>query len=289
MFPSSFDYVRAHSPEEAVSLLGEYGEDARPLTGGQSLIPLMKLRLVNPSVLVDLNDIPGLDYIRRTDGTVEIGALARHGDIETTGLVRDTLPIALDAAMCVGDVQVRNLGSLAGALAEADPGGDWGPVLLALGAQIACLGSNGSRVVDAADFYLDYLTTVLEPAELITEIRLPVPPEGSGGAYMKLERRSGDFAVVGAAVQITLDPNGTCRDIGIGLSGVGSTPIKPTGAEAVLKGSRLEEEAMVEAVRRIDQVIDPVSDVRAGAEYRREMAGVYFRRALVRARERVHL
>jgi carbon-monoxide dehydrogenase medium subunit len=287
VFPSPFEYVRAHSIEEAVSLLARFGEDARPLTGGQSLIPLMKLRLVNPTVLVDLNPIPGLDYVRRANGSIEIGALSRHADIEASSLIRSELPIALDAAMCVGDAQVRNLGSLAGAAAEADPGGDWGPVLLALGAQIACTGPGGSRLLDAADFYVDYLTTALEPAELIAEIRLPVPPPGSAGAYVKLERRSGDFAVVGAAVQLTMGPDGLCRDVSIGLAGVGPTPIKSTGAEAVLRGSTLSEDAITEAVRLIDEAIDPVSDVRAAAEYRREMAGVFFRRALGRARQRL--
>jgi carbon-monoxide dehydrogenase medium subunit len=286
VFPSAFEYRRAGSIDEAVTLLARHGEDARPLTGGQSLIPLMKLRLVNPTVLVDLNPIPDLDYVRRSDASIEIGALARHSDIERSSLVRSELPIALDAAMCVGDAQVRNLGSLAGAAAEADPGGDWGPVLVALGAQMLCTRPAGSRSIRAEDFYLDYLTTALEPAELIEHITLPLPPPGSGGAYMKLERRSGDFAVVGAAVQLTMDANGMCRDIGIGLAGVGATPIKPVEAEAVLRGSALTEEAIAEAVHLIDRAIDPVSDVRAGAEYRREMAGVYFRRALARARER---
>jgi carbon-monoxide dehydrogenase medium subunit len=142
-------------------------------------------------------------------------------------------------------------------------------------------------VVDVTDFYLDYLTTALRPAELITAIRLPVPPDGSGGAYLKLERRSGDFAVVGAAVQLTIGRDGVCSDIGIGLAGVGSTPIKPVGAEAMLRGSDLGDDVVDEAVRLIDAAIDPVSDVRAGSQYRREMAGVYFRRALARARERI--
>src|SRR5205823_3552328 len=149
MYPAAFEYVRAASVVEAVALLAQHGDDARPLTGGQSLIPLMKLRLVNPTVLVDLNGIPDLDYVRRNNGFIEIGALARHADVEESAVVRSEVPIALDAAMLVGDMQVRNLGSVAGAAAEADPGGDWGPVLLALGAQLECTGPRGSRTINA--------------------------------------------------------------------------------------------------------------------------------------------
>ena len=287
MFPNVFEYFRAASVQEAVSLLAHHGEDARPLTGGQSLIPLMKMRLVNPAVLVDLNPIPDLDYVRRNNGSIEIGALARHADVEESTVIRIQLPIALDAAMLVGDMQVRNLGSVAGAVAEADPGGDWGPVLLAAGGQMRCVGPGGPRMVEASEFYVDFLTTALKPAEIITEIRLPVPPPRSGGAYVKLERRSGDFAVVGAAVQLTVGADGVCREIGIGLAGVGAIPIKPTAAEAVLRGSTLSEAAIDEAAHLIDAAIDPVSDIRADADYRREMVGIYFRRALERARERL--
>src|SRR5437867_8677611 len=179
MFPGPFDYYRASTLDEAIALLAQHGEDARPLTGGQSLIPLMKLRLATPAVLVDLNPIPELDYVRGGNGSVEIGALARHADVEAATVVRTQLPSALDAAMLVGDMQVRNLGSVAGALAEADPGGDWGPVLLALGGQVRCAGPDGPRTIAASDFYVDYLTTALEPAEIITEIRLPLPAPGA--------------------------------------------------------------------------------------------------------------
>jgi carbon-monoxide dehydrogenase medium subunit len=243
--------------------------------------------VANPTVLVDLNPIPDLDYIRRDNGAVEIGALVRHADVEESAIVRRLLPIAVDAAMLVGDMQVRNLGSVAGAVAEADPGGDWGPVLLALGAEVQCVGPDGPRWIAASDFYVDFLTTALQPAELITQIRVPIPPPGSGGAYVKLERRSGDFAVVGAAVQLTVDADGVCREIGIGLAGVGATPVKPTAAEAVLRSSPLSAAAIDEAAHLIDAAIDPVSDVRADADYRREMAGVYFRRALERAQGRM--
>lgn len=287
MFPASFDYVRASSLAEAISLLSQYGDDARPLAGGQSLIPLMKLRLANPTVLVDLNPVPGLDYVKTDAEWLQIGALARHADVEHSDRIRALLPIVHDAASLVGDMQVRNLGTVVGAMAEADPGGDWGPVALALGGEVTCVGPTGDRVVPLTDFFTDYYTTDLDPTELISELRLRLPPVGSGGAYLKLERRVGDFAVVGVAVQVHMSPNGTCRDIGIGLSGVGSTPVKATAAEAILRGSALDEAAIGEAVRAIETNIDPATDVRASAEYRREMAGVYFRRALERARARV--
>jgi carbon-monoxide dehydrogenase medium subunit len=286
VFPASFDYVRASSLEEAIGLLEQYGDEARPLAGGQSLVPLMKLRLANPSVLVDLNPVPELDYVRTSDGWLELGALARHIQLEEWDQVRSRLPIAYDAASLLGDVQVRNLGTVAGAMAEADPGGDWGPVVLALGGEVVCLGPRGERTIPFEQFFIDYYTTALEPTELIRELRLRLPPAGCGGTYLKLERRVGDFAIVGVAVQLTLDPDGSCKEIGIGLSGVGATPLKATAAEAILRGSKLEDEAVSEAALAIDGAIDPPTDVRAPADYRREMAGVYFRRALAEARKR---
>jgi carbon-monoxide dehydrogenase medium subunit len=286
MYPNVFDYFRPESLAEAVALLGQYGEDARPLAGGQSLIPLMKLRVANPTVLVDLNRLPGLGYVERRNGTLALGALARHADVEAAADVRAALPIMLDAARVVGDAQVRNLGTVAGALAEADPGGDWGPVLLALNGEVQCQGPRGERTIAAADLFTDYFTTALAPDELIAEVRVPAPAAISSGAYLKLERRAGDFAVVGAAVQLTLGADGICQEIGIGLSGAGATPIKPAAAEAALRGTSLDESALAEAVRLMDAAIDPWTDRRAPAEYRRAMVGVYFRRALTLARER---
>jgi carbon-monoxide dehydrogenase medium subunit len=288
VFPAAFDYVPAFSLAEAISCLERYGDDARPLAGGQSLVPLMKLRLANPAVLVDLNPIAGLDYVSAEDGWLRIGALTRHADVEEHAGLRSLVPAVHDAARLVGDAQVRNLGTVVGALAEADPGGDWGPVVLALGGEVSCLGPSVERVISLDDFFTDYYTTALQPIELIRELRLRLPSPGSGSAYLKLERRVGDFAVVGVAVQITVGPDGSCEQIGIGLSGVGPTPIKAIEAESLLRGSRLEEEAIRTAVRAIETSIDPATDVRAPAEYRREMAGVYFRRALAEARSRAN-
>ena len=286
MYPNAFDYFRPSSLPEALELMARHGDDARPLAGGQSLVPLMKLRMANPAVLVDLNGLPELDYLRQENGWLAMGALARHVDVEDAALVRARLPLVIDAVGMVGDVQVRNLGTVAGAMAEADPAGDWGPALLALDGEVQCVGPNGERTIAAGDFFTDFFTTALDSAELVTEVRLRLPGPGSGGAYLKLERRAGDFAVVGAAVQLTLAPDGVCREVGIGLSGVGATPVKPLEAEAALRGSPLDEGTIAEAVRCIDAAIEPFTDRRAPAEYKRAMAGVYFRRALELARQR---
>ncbi|HEY7065371.1 MAG TPA: xanthine dehydrogenase family protein subunit M [Chloroflexota bacterium] len=291
MYPNLFDYYRPESLDEAVALLAQHGEDARPLAGGQSLIPLMKLRVANPTVLVDLNRLRGLAYVERRHGTLALGALARHADVEAAAPVQAALPIMLDAARVVGDAQVRNLGTVAGALAEADPGGDWGPVLLALNGEVQCRGPRGERTIAAGDLFTDYFTTALAPDELITEVRVPAAAGGAGGlanggAYLKLERRAGDFAVVGVAVQVALGADGTCQEVGIGVSGAGATPIKPAAAEAALHGQPLDAATIDEAARLIDAAIDPWTDRRAPAEYRRAMVGVYFRRALALARER---
>jgi aerobic carbon-monoxide dehydrogenase medium subunit len=289
MYPKSFEYFRPDSLAEALELVAQHGDEARPLAGGQSLIPLMKLRLANPTVVVDLNHLPGLSYIARKNGSLAFGALTRHADVETSAEVRAASPIIGDAVVMVGDVQVRNLGTVAGALAEADPAGDWGPVVLALGGEVECVGPDGGRVIPIEELFSDFYTTVLEPTELITEVRLRVPGPRSGGAYLKLERRAGDFAVVGAAVQLSFDESGVCREAGIGLSGVAPTPVKATAAESCLRGQRLGPEVVTEAVQRIDEAIDPWTDARGPADYKRDMAQVFFQRALERACQRAGL
>ena len=286
MYPRNFDYVRAESIDHVLSLMAQHGEDVRPLAGGQSLIPLMKLRLANPRILVDLNTLSGLDTVQQQDGWVSIGPLVRHATIGEPGGLASEIPMLRDVAGTVGDVQVRNLGTVVGALAEADPAGDWGPAVLALGGEVRCVSRDGQRAIAAEDFFVDFLTPALEPNELATEVRLRQPGPRSGGAYLKLERRVGDFAVIGVAVQLTFAEDGTCTDVGIGLSGVASTPVKPFEAERALRGTRLEPNAIAAAVPLLEAAIDPVTDARAPAEYRREMVGVYFRRAVEVARRR---
>ncbi len=286
MYPNKFDYYRPASLPEALELMGRYGHDARPLAGGQSLIPLLKLRLANPAVIVDLNNIPGLSYVRHENDRLALGALTCHSDVEDSELIRARYAAIGDAVSQIGDAQVRNLGTVGGALVHGDPSGDWGPVLLALGGEVRCLGPGGERLIRGTEFFTDMYETARQPDEIVTEVRIGSPRPRSGGAYLKLERRSGDFAVVGVAVYLALDGNDTCTDAGIGLSGVGPTYLKGTTAEGILRGSPLSEATTAEAARSLDAEMDPYSDVRAPAEYKRAMAKVFFHKALELARRR---
>ncbi len=267
--------------------MARYGHEARPLAGGQSLIPLMKLRLANPTVIVDLNAIPGLSYIRQEGERLAIGALTSHSYVEESEIVCSRLAVIEDAVSNIGDAQVRNLGTVGGSLAHADPSGDWGPVLLALGGEVRCLGPSGDRLIQGSEFFTDIYETTRWPTEIVTEVRIPLPQPGAGGAYLKLERRSGDFAIVGVAVHLVLDGNEICREVGIGLAGVGPTYVKAVTAEGILRGSRLSESTIAEATHCLGAEIDPYSDVRAPAEYKQAMAEVFFRKALEVARGRV--
>lgn len=286
MYPRKFDYHRPLSLAEAIDVMGQYGFDARPLAGGQSLIPLMKLRLANPEVVVDLNGIPGLGYVQQEDTSLAIGAVTRYVDVESSGLARAEFPMVADVVRDIGDAQVRNRGTVGGALAHADPSGDWGPVFLAAGGEVRCVGPKGQRLIGAAEFFTDTYETARQVDEIVTEVRMRRPGTGSGSAYLKLERRSGDFAVVGVAVQVVLAEGGVCKDIGIGLSGVGPTAVKGVTAETVLRGNRLTESTILEAAQQIASDIDPYTDVRGTAEYKADMARVHFIRALELARQR---
>ena len=280
MYPRNFDYYRPSSLSEAQELMGKYGADARPLAGGQSLIPLMKLRLAQPAVLIDLNKIPGLSYVRAEAQDLAIGALTRHSDVEEAAIVGTDFEVIRDAVRDIGDAQVRNLGTVGGSLVHADPSGDWGPVLLALGGAVQCSGLTGSRWIDATEFFTDMYETARQPAEIVTEVRIRRRKPTGAGAYLKLERRSGDFAVVGVAVHLVMDGDGVCQEVGIGLSGVGSTYVKAVEAEKVLQGSRLDDPAVAEAEDRLGAEIDPYSDVRGPSEYKRAMAKAFFRKTL---------
>jgi len=286
MYPNAFDYHRPTSLPEAVEVMARYGHDARPLAGGQSLIPLLKLRLANPAVIVDLNAIPELSYVRQEKDRLAIGALTRHSDVEDSDLIRARYAAIGDAVTHIGDAQVRNLGTVGGSLAHGDPSGDWGAVFLALGGELRCVGPSGERLIPAPEFFTDLYETARQPDEIVTEVKIRPPQPRSGGAYLKLERRVGDFALVGVAVSLALDENAICVDAGIGLSGVGPTCVKGITAERILHGSPLNEPAIAAAADSLDADIDPYSDARAPAEYKRAMAKVFFRRALDVARQR---
>ncbi|MGH2635924.1 MAG: FAD binding domain-containing protein [Actinomycetota bacterium] len=283
MLPARFEYHRPGSIDEALGLLSSL-EDAKVLAGGQSLIPVMKLRFAAPANLVDINRLPGLDGIDAADGTLRIGALVRHNQMAGSEVVGARHPLLGSTAPQIADPLVRNLGTVGGSLAHADPAGDWGSAMLAAGATVAVRSSRGEREVAISDFLVDIFTTTLEPDELLMEVRVPLPAGPSGGAYLKLERKIGDFATVGVAVQVELS-GGTISRAGIALTGVGSKNIPATEAERSLGGAEPGEEAFANAGRLAAAAADPVSDVRGSVDYKRHVVDVYVRRGLARAVE----
>lgn len=280
MYPAVFEYLAPTSLQQAVDFLAQRGEDARILAGGQSLIPLMKLRLARPKFLIDLNHVAGLNHIEERDSCLVIGALARHADIESSPLLRGKIPLIGEAVRLLGDYQVRNLGTIGGALVEADPAGDWGPVVLALDARVLCLGPAGEREIKANDFFTSAYSTAIESNELVKEIVIPMPRQPASGKYIKLERIAGDFAVASVALQADIDRDGVCRDIGIGLGGAGECPMKAVSVEAMLKGQKLSAELIGRAGKEIHAIASPIGDLRGSAEYKKEVLGVIFCRAL---------
>lgn len=283
MLPPRFEYHRPGTLDEALRLLSDLGDDAKVLAGGQSLIPLLKLRLAAPGHLVDINRIEGLAGITQADGQVRIGALTRHHDLETSDLLRRAAPTVASAAPMIADPLVRNMGTIGGSLAHADPAGDLGSVMLSLGASVIARGAGGEREIAIGEFLVDTFTTSLRPDELVTEIRIPTGPH-TGGTYLKLERRVGDFATVGVAVTVTMN-DGSIGRAGIGLTGVGLTNIHATAAEQALAGAPPGDDAFAAAGRLAAEASSPVSDVRGSADYKRHVVDVYVRRGLASAVE----
>src|SRR5208282_2054623 len=286
MIPPSFEYLRPKTLPEAVAMLQQHGEEAKILSGGQSLIPMMKLRLARPGFLIDINRIAGLSYVKEEDGLLKIGGLTREAELEASPVVRTRYPILLDTAHVIADPQVRNMATVGGNLAHGDPANDHPATMLALGAEIVATGKGGERTIPIKDFFLSVFTTALEHGEILTEIRIPIPPPRSGGAYFKLERKVGDFATVGVAAQVTVDGKGVCRSAGIGLTNVGSTPIKATRAEGFLLGKKIDAQQIGQAAQLAAEDARPSSDLRGPAEYKVSMVKELTKRALVRARER---
>ncbi len=284
MLPSRFEYHRAGSLDEALSLLATYGEEAKVLAGGQSLIPMMKLRFAYPEHLVDVNRVPGLDGLEEREGALHIGALVRHHTLETSELIRSRYPTIAAAAPQIADPLVRNLGTIGGSISHADPAGDLASVMLALDATAVIRGSGGARELPISDFLVDTFTTALQPGEMLTEIVVPAPAPRSGGTYLKLERKVGDWATVGVAASLTLS-DGSIDRAGIALTGVDLTNVKATEAEAALVGGEPTDEAFEQAGRLAAAAANPVSDVRGSADYKRHVIEVYVRRGLARARE----
>ena len=226
MYPASFEYLAPHGINEALEMLRRYGDDAKLLAGGQSLVPMMKLRVARPKFLIDINRIPDLSFIKEANGQIRCGAMTRHVEFEDSELIKTKLPMIAEAAGEIGDTQVRNRGTLGGGLVEADPSGDWGPVVLALNAQMKCVSPRGERLIAAADFFTFAYTAALASDEILTEVIFPLPEAGSAGVYLKLERVAGDFAIASAAAQLALDNSGVCRAIGVGITGAAAVPQK---------------------------------------------------------------
>jgi carbon-monoxide dehydrogenase medium subunit len=280
MIPAQFDYVRPASLDEALRILRDREGDAKILAGGYSLLPLLKLRLAQPSLLVDLQGVGGLDGITETDDGVRIGARTTHRQILEHPLVVDHMPLLRDVAAGIGDPQVRNWGTIGGSCAHADPSSDWPAVLLATRASLVCRSTTGERVIPARDFFLDTFTTAIEPTEVLTEIRIPRRPRASGAAYAKLERRAGDFATVGVAALVRLGGDARIEASGIGLTAVAETPFAATDAEAALNGQVPSEEALRAAARAAAAQSRPASDSHGPADYKRAMVEEMTVRAL---------
>jgi len=286
MLPASFGYVAARSVEEALQLLAKHGDDAKLLAGGHSLIPAMKLRLASPRYLIDLGAVPGLRGVRVDGDSLAIGALTVHADIAASDLVRKQLPGLADAASMIGDVQVRNRGTIGGSVAHADPAADLPVILTALNASFVLQSAAGNRTVAADEFFIDFYTTAIAANEVLTEIRVPLPPPGAGTAYAKLPHPASGYVVVSAGVLIHRQPTGQCASARIAIGGMGSNPIRATAKEAALQGQPLTGDVIARAAAKAAEGTNPDDDFYASADYKRQVATVYTRRAIEAAVER---
>ncbi len=286
MKPAAFAYAAPDTVEETLALLGEYGADAKLLAGGQSLMPLLNMRLARPSVLIDLNRVAALDYITSANGEVRIGALTRQRAAERSRVVAAHLPLVTEALRWVGHAQIRNRGTIGGSLAHADPSAELPAVASALGATFVIAGQGGERLLSPEEFFVTYLTTAIEPTEVLTEVRFPAMPTGVGCAFVEVARRHGDFALVGAAAVVHPAGGGRYRDVRLAFTGVGPTPVRLKEAEAALEGEKFEEDLLAGVARLVAERLDPESDIQASAEYRKHVAGMVARRALAAAASR---
>jgi carbon-monoxide dehydrogenase medium subunit len=286
MIPAPFDYHRPGTLDEAIGLLARYGDAARVLSGGMSLLPTLKLRLGSYAHIVDINRIPGLEYVKEEKGVLRIGAGTRQATLERNELVRGKYAILADAVPLIADPLVRNRGTIGGNLANGDPANDMPAIAIALGAELVAKGRGGERAIPANRFYKSLYTTELKADEILVEIRVPVPPAKSGGAYRKLKRKTGDYAAAAVAVQLQLDGKGAVARAGIGLTNAGPTPIEALEAQKFLSGKMPEEKAILETARLAAAAGSPSADRRGSTEYKREMARVLAGRALRAALER---
>lgn len=286
MIPSAFEYVAPGSLAEVTQVLSAHPDDAKIVAGGHSLVPLMKLRLAAPKYLVDITKVPGLRGVRQNGGALEIGALTTHYEIESSPIVREQLLVLAETAALIGDVQVRNRGTLGGSLAHADPAADYPAPILALDATINATGRNGQRSIKATDFFVDLMTTALRPDEVITSVNVPVPAAGSGASYQKFPHPASRYAITGVAAVVRLNPDGTCGAAAVAVTGAGSKAIRASNAEKALVGSKLDEASLDRAGAAAAEAVDAVGDIHASAEYRRHLVREFTKRAVREAAQR---
>ena len=279
MIPPTFEYVAPKTLSEAVAALGKH-ENAKVLAGGQSLIPLMRFRLASPAMLVDINRVEGLSYIKEDKGWLKIGSMTRQSSVDHSALVREKFPLLADTVSVLSDPIVRNRGTVGGNIANGDPGNDYPATMLAYGAEIVAMGPKGERVIPITSFFIGLYESALAPNEILTEVRIPAPKPNSGGAYLKLERKVGDFATAAVAAQVELDAKGKFKSVGLGLTNVGLTAIKATAAEDFLKGKDASDDNIRQVAQLAADASQPIADVRGSEEYKRSLVKTYTVRAL---------
>ncbi len=283
MIPAPFEYHAPKTLEEALRLVERHGDEAKVLAGGHSLLPLMKLRLAAPRYVIDLGRLRGMSYIREEAGWIVIGALTTHAEVEASALLRAKCPLLPETAAEIGDVQVRNRGTLGGSLAHADPAADYPAAILALEAEIVAASTAGTRAIAAHEFFVDMLTTQLRPGEILSQVRIPPLAPHTGTAYCKLHQPASGFAIVGVAARVTANRSGKIESVAVGVTGVGPKAYRAEAVEKALRGKKATSRLLADAARHAAQGLEPLSDLHASAEYRREMAAVFARRALERA------
>jgi carbon-monoxide dehydrogenase medium subunit len=286
MIPANFEYFAPKTVDEALQLLARHGDESKVLAGGHSLIPVLKLRLAAPSVVVDIGRIGDLNYLKADGGVIRLGAMMTHAAIAKSALIKESCPLLAETAAQIGDQQVRNRGTLGGSLVHADPAADWPAAILALNAEIVARSSKGERVIKAADFFVEMMTTALQTGELITEIRVPVPAQPVAAAYLKVPQAASGFAIVGVAVQLTMDGD-KCKDVSIGVTGLAPKAYRATSVEDALRGQTLDDATLSVAMAKADaEASDAMEDIHASGEYRRHLTRVYAKRAIQAAATR---
>jgi 2-furoyl-CoA dehydrogenase FAD binding subunit len=283
MKPSAFEYHNPQSVAEAVELLDRYGDEAKIIAGGQSLVPMMNFRLARPEILIDINGIKELEYIKTEGDELVIGALTRESDIEKSALVIEQFPFLAQAISHIGHSAIRNRGTIGGSLVHADPSAELPTALCALNGKLKVVGSSGEKILEPEEFFLTYLTTSLEPSDLLTEVRIPALPENTGWSFSELSRRSGDFAIVAVGILLFSEAPGVCREARIAMGGVAPTPVRAQEAEALLAGKKLSEKLIAKAAQQAAEETDTEPDYHASAEYRMDMARVFVKKGLQEA------